>query len=218
MARTRPPRCRGEDGTAIIEAAIATPVVFLFLFGVLEFGSLFFSYETVTNGTTAIARTAAIMGSDATADYEIVQAAKKSLGGVNKNQIQKIVIWDASPGPAASPRACSTTTCKGPGSTVPTACLSASTPSERCNLYVPGTHWDNALTAAAFDCAPNPAPNYADAWCPTTRKTAQTGTSGPPDYLGIYIEYQHNWITGLFGNSITIKETKITKLEPTRLL
>jgi len=212
MARTRPPRCKGEDGTAIIEAAIATPVVFLFLFGILEFGTLFFSYETVTNGTTAIARTAAIMGSDATADYEIVQAAKQSLSGVNTNQIQSVIIWDA------TARSGCTTTCQGPGSVVPTACLAASSSSDRCNRYVPGTHWDNSLTAAAFDCLPNPAPNHANAWCPTTRKTAQEGASGPPDFLGIYIEYRHNWITGLFGNAITIRETKITKLEPTRLL
>lgn len=217
MARSRAPRCRGEDGTAIVEAAIATPVVFLLLFGVLEFGNLFFSYETVTNGTTSIARTAAIMGSDGSADYEIVQAAKSSLAGVNKNQIQKVVIWDATPGTPSAPRSC-TTTCQGPGSVVPTACLTGSSASDRCNTYTPAVHWDNSLTAAAFDCAPAPLPNYATSWCPTTRKTAQTGAAGPPDYLGIYIEYQHNWITGLFGSSITIKETKITRLEPTSLL
>ena len=219
MARPRAPRCRGEDGTAIVEAAIATPVIFLLLFGVLEFGSLLYSYETLTNGSTSIARTAAIMGSDATADYEIVQAAKKSLAGVQTNQIQRMVIWNA------TPRAgCSSASCQGPGSVVPPTCLTGSSTTYSCNTYTPTPHWSNSLTAAAFDCAPNPAPTYADAWCPTTRKTAQvpapgctSNCLGPPDYVGIYIEYRHNWITGLFGTSVTLRETKITRLEPTRL-
>ena len=104
-----------------MEAAIATPVIFLLLFGVLEFGSLLYSYETLTNGSTSVARTAAIMGSDATADYEIVQAAKKSLAGVNQNQIQRMVIWNA------TPRAgCSSASCQGPGSVVPPTCLTGS--------------------------------------------------------------------------------------------
>lgn len=210
MARSRPPRCRGEDGTAIVEAAIATPIIFLLLFGVLEFGNLFFSYETVTNGTTSIARTAAIMGSDASADYEIVQAAKRSLGGVNKNQIDRIVIWDATPRSG-----CTATYCQGANSVAPCT-TGGSNSTIRCNVYTPTTHWANTLTAADFGCTTGAA--YAAAWCPTSRKTAQQGASGPPDYLGIYIQYQHSWVTGLFGNSVTIRETKITRLEPTRLL
>lgn len=218
MATSRPPRCRGESGTAIVEAAIATPVVFLLLFGVLEFGNLFFAYETVTNGTTAVARSAAIQGDDAAADYEIVQAAKKALSGVNKDRIVRMVIWDATPRSG-----CSGSQCQGPGSTVPAGCTVSSS-TERCNVYTPGVHWDNSLTAAAFDCNPNPAPNYANSWCPTTRKTAQNPPTGctvdciTPSYLGIMIEYRHDWITGLFGGSVTIKETKITRLEPQSLL
>lgn len=203
MAKTDRQRCAGEGGAVLVEAAMITPVLFLFLFGILEFGILFYANQTITNGSTAIARTAAIQGSDLEADYQIIQAAKSAMGGVNSSSINRIVIFRAT----------------GPTTPVPAACKTGgSSSSLKCNVYTPIPHFGSSLTAAAFDCAPSPAPNYADAWCPTTRKTALTGSNGPPDYLGIYIEYTHEWVTGLFGSDIVLSETKITKLEPTRVL
>ena len=211
MAAYERRRLGGEDGVAIVEAAMISPILFLLLFGILEFSNLYFARETLANGSTAIARIAAIKGADFDADYAIVQAAKNSMGAIPSSKINRLVVWNASPRSG-----CSGSYCQGAASVAPCK-TGTSSSSLQCNVYTPGTHWSSSLTAADFDCAPNPAPNYANAWCPTSRKTALTGSNGPPDYLGIYIEYQHDWVTGLFGNSITMGETKITKLEPTRV-
>ena len=54
-------------------------------------------------------------------------------------------------------------------------------------------------------------------WCPTVRKSAQTGANGPPDYVGVFIRIKHPYITGLFGSSILMTKTSIIKIEPQSL-
>ncbi len=38
-----------------------------------------------------------------------------------------------------------------------------------------------------------------------------------PDYVGVYVEITHKWITGLFGSSIKMSDTSVTRLEPQKL-
>ena len=57
-------------------------------------------------------------------------------------------------------------------------------------------------------------------WCPTDRNYAAKATNGngPPDFLGLYIEFEHRWFTGLFGDKFTLTSTTVTRLEPSSLL
>jgi hypothetical protein len=54
-------------------------------------------------------------------------------------------------------------------------------------------------------------------WCPTSRKSALTGTSGPPDYVGVYVKGVHNNLIGLFGKTFTFTNDTVIKIEPRTL-
>ena len=100
-------------------------------------------------------------------------------------------------------------------STVPSACKTSNTgigSPTFCNVYtgsllrVPdGADWT--------DCSLSTDPSRF--WCPTTRKTAATATAGngPPDYLGVWVQVKHPWITGLFGSQIILTSQTVTKIE-----
>lgn len=194
-----PRRCAGDDGAVMAEAALLTPLLFFMLFGILEFGGLFRDYLTMQNAATAASRSAAIQGNATDADYQIVQAVKKATNAMPRSYIQRVVVFKAT----------------GPSSTVPSTCKSATPRSQNtvsfCNVYGVTADWNGTTPVTDYNCG---TPGYSKGWCPSTRKTAIAGVNSPPDYLGIYIEVRHPWITGLFGSAVTISQTSITRLEP----
>ena len=48
------------------------------------------------------------------------------------------------------------------------------------------------------------------------RKTAATASfgNGPPDHIGVWVEVDHPWVTGFFGNGISMTSTAVAKVEP----
>jgi hypothetical protein len=42
----------------------------------------------------------------------------------------------------------------------------------------------------------------------------QSGTGGPPDYLGVWIRVRHDFVTDFFGGSLTITDNAVMRLEP----
>src|SRR4051812_1775817 len=94
VARPARRRFEGDDGTIIAESALLTPFFILLLFGVLEVGGAFRDYLTLSNAAQAGARTAAIEGPNAAADWNIILAVKKAATAMPVGQITKIVIFD----------------------------------------------------------------------------------------------------------------------------
>src|SRR3954447_18815452 len=140
-------RLAGDEGAALIEAAMITPVFMLILFGVLEFGAAFRDYLTLSNTVTAATRQEAIQGSNMQADWLTLQSIKKASGAFSLGDINYIVVWKAS----------------GPKDTVPTACKTAgntqgtvAAPTNgSCNRFTPADV--NAVNGATWTCSsPNP--------------------------------------------------------------
>lgn len=182
----------------MIEAALISPVFLLLVFGVLEFGLAFRDYLTVNNAAQGGARAGAIAGNDTDADYKIIDAIRTEASAVSPGQVKRVVIFKAS----------------GTTTPVPQACTTSSTGiQDVCNVYLTSdltqsdpSAWDNC----------NDPTNPARFWCSTTRKTAATAAAGngPPDYLGVWVQVEHPWVTGLFGKTIDLTSTTIAKLEP----
>lgn len=187
----RPRRFSGDRGATLVEAAIYTPVLMLFLFGILEFGLAFRSYLTAAHGTRDASRSASIMGTSPDADFHILRDIKSSMVAIPPSSIDRIVIWHAS----------------GPGDSVPAGCAAGSATSvgRACNVY---TGADLTRGEDDFGCAPSSPDRY---WCPTSRNTA---LNDPPDFVGIYIEVRHNFVSGLFGAGLDMADTTIMRLEP----
>lgn len=179
----------------LVEAAFITPVLFFLLFAIFEFGTAFRDYLAVANTTRDGARAASVYGNDSSADFDILQSIANASNVIDRNDIQRIVIYKAS----------------GPNTPVPTACTTATTgvSASNCNVY-----FANALGLAESEFGCRSDRNLDRYWCPTTRKVAATGTNGPPDYIGVWIKVNHNWITGMFGRSLSFTDSTVMREEP----
>lgn len=189
-------RCCDDSGAILAEAAFITPIFFLLIFGILDYGLLFRDYLTLGNGTTAGARMAAVAGNDSLADWNIIQAVKKGTAAVPPGTVTKLVVFYAA----------------GGASSIPPSCQSAAAPftdtTNRCNGYAPSRDWVSTQPLD-YNCT---TPGYSLGWCPTTRKVTKTGVG--PDFLGVYLEFRHQYLTKLFGSSAVISDTTLTRLEP----
>lgn len=197
-------RRRRERGAAIVEAAIITPLFFTLIFGILEFGLLFRNSLTTSNASHEGARSASVSGRAGEADYLILRSIEHGMQAMGLQNLDVVVVFKAA----------------GPNATVPTACLTASqtyTPANpaapACNRYTAADFYkalNNAdgSDAGNFKCSANAVDRF---WCPTARVTDLTNG---PDYLGVYVQTQHRFITGLFGGGKTLKQTTVLRLEP----
>lgn len=177
-----------------------TPVFIVLVFGIIEFGQAYANYLSLGNLVTTAARQEAIQGNNMSADWLTLQSIKSAKNVLSISKVQRIVVFEAT----------------GPTDSVPTACKTASqnvggltTPSPgSCNRFT-ATEW-NDVNGPSWTCSSNAIKNY----CPAYRTVT---VAGSPDYVGIWIEARHDFITGLFGRSLTLTDTAITRLEPQRL-
>src|SRR5579884_3599591 len=97
----------GQQGAALLEFALVAPILLLLVFGAIEYGMFFKDYLTVSNTTRTGARVASAAGSDADADYQIIQAVKAAATALpgGANSIQELSIYkstSAGGGPSAT--------------------------------------------------------------------------------------------------------------------
>lgn len=182
---------RRERGAVLVEAALVTPLLLLLVFGLFEMGMLFRDYLGVTASVKDGARAASIAANDPQADWHILQAVKRTSQAIPDGGVKKIVVFNASLAPNAS----------GPS----TACLAGT--AHECNVYTPAD-WDT-YDSDKFECDGGVDPN----WCGKDRSSSFSDPS--PALIGVYIEVEHAYITGMFGDSITLEEIAIFKIEPT---
>jgi hypothetical protein len=190
-------RRKGSRGAALVEAAIITPLFVLLIFGLLEWGYGFLDRLSVKNASLSGARVGSSEGTNGIADYDILQAVKKSTGGMGDVKIKYVIVYKAASYTASVPAACLT--------------ASSSGPSVFCNRY---TGADFAQASTNFGCAPG---DIDLSWCPSNRKTAQSGVYGPPDYIGVFVQGRHDNITGFFGKGFDFKADTVIRLEPQKL-
>jgi TadE-like protein len=194
-------RAGDERGAVLVEAALVTPLLFLLLFGVIEFGYAFYGKLTVNNMSVVGARAASGSANDVLADDQVLVSVAGANTGISTSDIQLVVVYRAT----------------GPSDRVPTGCLTASvtnTSSVRgCNRYVSS---DLARPSTDFGCVgpPGPALKVDRFWCPTDRKYALLGAPGPPDYIGVYVKANHRNLTGVLGGSVTFTTDTVMRIEP----
>jgi TadE-like protein len=180
----------------MIEAAIITPLLMLFVFGIFEFGFAFRDYLTVANSTRDGAREVSVAGNVTDADYRMLRAIERGSAALPELSIERIVVFEAS----------------GPTDTVPTTCKNGTPVTGLCNVYDGSSI---SLDESQFGCQEvangDPIDSPDRYWCPNVREvSAGTGL----DYVGVYIQITHTYITGLFGAEIEFEDQMILKVEP----
>ena len=173
------------------------PVLAILAFGLIEFGLVLKDYLTVANMTRAGARTSVSAGARSTADFEILQSIKGAGNALGSGNLQYVVVFKATSGTSALPSAsCQTGSVTG-----------------LCNYYTP-SQLDLAKTSFGT-CNNNGDATVDGAWCPVKRVNTLSGNAGTgPDLVGIYIKTVHPYVTHLFGNSLTLSDTTVMRVEP----
>jgi len=202
-ARRRATTAYRERGTSIIEAAIVSLAFFTIIAILFEGSGLVRDSLGVGNAVRTAARTATVNGEEVYADYYILRTIRREASAIGIDDLQRVVVYRAD-GFGNPP----TTTCKN-------GTAFAGAPTTRvgaCNVY---TRADLTRPQTDFACK---SPSALDGpWCPTDRKVAESGPSGPPDYIGVYIKYTHDLITGLFKGQSTITDFVVIRMEPRKL-
>ena len=206
LRRARRRRARGDRGAALVEVALITPVFALLLFGIIEFGLTFRDYLTVANASRDGARAASAFGDDTYADYNVLQVIKQSTKGFRPNEIQRVIIFDAG----------------GVGGSVLNAshpahaCLTATTGiTGVCNVYGASAL---SLPKSSFGCQTGQ--NLDRYWCPAAlngQDGREVRASIGPDYVGVYVQTRHSFVTGMFGSAIDLDDELVMRIEPQEL-
>jgi TadE-like protein len=201
----RPRRFRGDRGATLVEAAFVTPVFFLLVFGIMEFGWLYKDWMSVGNASHDGAREGSASGVDAYADYNILFVVQRSLAGLSKN-VDYVIVFKAA----------------GPNDPVPVPCKAVAGAGLRgvpntCNVYYP-SDWNGVGYGPAkfgYDAVANPDPALLDQNWPGLSRSDHKTDPGP-DYLGVFVQATHDSLTGIAAGNQTLTKTSVIQIEATR--
>jgi TadE-like protein len=236
----RPGRC--ENGAAVVEAAIITPLFFMFILAIFEFGPLFFQLGSVKNGVSEGVRLASIAGSSASADYDTIQSMRNSLKNLGP-QLDYVIVYKAKNMHAGPPDACKVVAKGGLAGVSATAAVGVfdagnspagikwttetfdfglpraiDQPITACNVYyrrmfnTPKAAWIYDRSLAIP--TPPALPQFSlDRYYPGSVRVDYQ--SGPQDFVGVYVQSQYKSPTGLFSPR-TVQSFGVVRIEPVR--
>lgn len=193
-----------------MEAAFVTPVFFILVLGLVEIGMALNDNLALASTVRAGSRVASASGTDGYADlYTVLRVAKES-SAIERTNIDRVVIYKPASFGQAPSSACAA------GTSVVGVC-NVYTRTDMVNAVIQVTEQTAALAEGRpadpskikFGCNATSPDRY---WCPTTRKVTQTGTG--PDYVGVWMQIRHPWITKMFGNDTTLADKSVIRLEP----
>ncbi len=203
MSRRRSSRLnsRRESGAVAVEMGLMALLIVPLAMGVIDMGILIQKNQALQTGVRMAARTGSQPCSEATLDcdkgnrpdddFRVLQALQGALRS-SSNRIESVVIYRVAPG-------------NGPvDASPPAACTSGTSVAGVCNVY---TAADLARPSTDFTCDPS---SISGAW-PTCSRVRTPLTA---DFVGVYVRIRHDWTTGIFGNSRTLKDQAVFRLDP----
>lgn len=214
----------GERGVALVEAAIITPIFMMLVFGIIEGGLFMNTYLGVSSSVRAGARSASAYGADGNADLFTVLNVSKESSALDDQDIKYIVIYKAT----------------AFGAKPNTTCAGGTSQSGVCNVYraadiakaidqvaemsdyeadlangQPRPLDQSKIWFGCLTSGPHSGQSPDRFWCPTSRVDTRNGNNrAGPDYVGVYIQATHRWVTKMFGNTATIRDQSVIQIEP----
>jgi hypothetical protein len=188
----------------LVELAIVTPVLILFLAATFDFGLAWRDSITQANAARAGARVGSNLGKADLADHSMLVAISAAMADIPLSTVDRVIVFK------------STTADGKPSAT----CLSNATKSvggaTNCNVY-DSTDLANVAanptgTQSSFtgSCTGSRLDRF---WCPTNRLNNQGAAAGM-DYVGVFIKVNHDWVTKLMGTSIEMDDVSVMRIEP----
>jgi TadE-like protein len=94
-----------ERGAAVVEAAIVTPLFFLLILSIAEFGPLFFEFGSSRDAVSEGVRLSSIAGASGSADYDTIQSMRNTLKNVGP-RLDYVIVYKAASIHAKPPQVC----------------------------------------------------------------------------------------------------------------
>ncbi|MEY2462114.1 MAG: hypothetical protein QOH64_252 [Acidimicrobiaceae bacterium] len=193
MKRARHNRGADDRGAVLVEFALVFTFLCTLVFGVVEFGMAWQDRLTVETATRSGVRVGSNLGQNLQADYNLLLGVKSALTDVGMSNVVYVVVYKSTAINGVVPPTCTTGT-------------SQSTATVKCNVYTGAQ-----LTSLASSQFGGTSGKLDASWPPLSRQNVQ---SAGPDYLGVWIKVTHPYVTKLFGNSTTIADSAVMRLEP----
>jgi hypothetical protein len=195
-------RRSNERGASAVEAAIVTPIVFALFFGIIEMGFLFKDYLAVAGAVRAGVRMASANSRVSTFAQDAADGVALTGGAMNLNDIQQLWVYKVST-TATSDKPCISTTLP---------CVGRSDFGD-CAVCVK-FRWDSGTNAFV------PKTDIGDPTWPANTQNACSarGPGGPPDRIGVYLQFKHDAFTNFVFKTVTISEASVMMLEPIPVL
>ena len=180
---------RREEGAALVEMAFVLPVLFLLIFGAVEFGMVFKERLTIASAASSAGRTGATMGTREEADIRILEALEAGLyDQVESSVIVTVEVFRAHPVTGVK--------------------------TSDVNSY----DYKPADPVCRWTPCPDPSVGgwgYGGTWTPDTRDTSLDPGGGGLDVLGVEVTYHHTPITNLLTYlDRDFSERALVRLEP----
>lgn len=162
-----------ERGSSLVEFSIVASLMFMLLFGIIEFGLAFRDRLTVTNAVQGSARVVSALGDDPISDYEMLLSLEQSLGvlpgqAVGIIKYVDVYLADSNGNPVGS--------CAAGGGSL-------------CNRYT----WAPSGGICDWVPCPDAANGYSSwTWSPVGRDVELPGL----DVIAVRVTYAHQWVTG----------------------
>jgi len=198
---------RSERGVALVETAMVAVLLVSILVATFELGMAWRSSITNAQAARAGARVASSQGVAKLTDQATILAVAAGLRSTGSATITKVVVFRSA-------------TADGD---VPSTCLTAATlaaggsSSSKCNVYstarIAQIVASPTATQANFAGTCTGTSQWDRFWCAPTRNNVQLSTGGL-DYVGVYVEIAHKTFSKVFGDSITIRDTSVMRIEP----
>jgi Flp pilus assembly protein TadG len=178
-------RRREQRGAVLIEAAIVMPLLITLVMGIIEFGMVFSDMQTVGSASRAGARSAVAYSRQSGYDQQAVDAVASALTARTTGTPLELWIYRVEDTPGA-----------GKDNGAPEGYPNFENCTTECQKYTwNGTSWvKDAGTTWLY--------------------TEMNACTLPLEELGVRVKVQHDMVTGLFGDSITLTDKTIMRLEP----
>jgi hypothetical protein len=225
-------RLRGDQGTAVVEAAMIGPLFIYLLFGIIELSRAFFAYQSAVAAAQSASRGVQIANANGLADFTVLTSLIDGGRGLDIASVRYVVVWHAE-------RDTSDITVEAPGCAGGTPSGHKLTAAEKppvsplplstvgyCNVYdqarLQTVRANRTTQQQEFGCKTTPVLSPDRHWCPVDRNTNNSAVGPPPlnaaqrpaDYAGVYLVYDFRYVTGMFGTGRTFTIQNVARIEP----
>jgi hypothetical protein len=145
------------------------------------------------------------LGDDRPADLETLRALNAGIAEVGSANVRRVIVYESTSVGGGVPSQCL--------SVVPDPSAGAGV-NQVCNVYAPQQL--AGLSAARFGGSATAC--EGDDWdrfyCPVSHREARQGSANGPDYVGIWMEVDYEYLFGVLGDGLTMRDSTVMRIEP----